>query len=86
MATLDPFTCVEVFNKLDSYLDRELAPVEVAMVRAHLEVCTVCAAEARFEASFLDEMRAKVRRIALPADFSDHILRALRAAQDETRS
>jgi anti-sigma factor (TIGR02949 family) len=64
----DRFTCEEVFERLDDYLDRELTTDEMRMVREHLETCAACASEHRFELGVLDDVRAKLRRLAVPED------------------
>lgn len=66
MTPLDPYTCAQAFRTLDDYVDRELAREEYERVSAHLETCAVCAAEFRFEASVIRQVRSKLRRIALP--------------------
>jgi len=70
-------TCEEVFARLDDFLDRELSPDEIRLVQAHLETCAACASEHRFEAGVLKEVRAKMRRIAMPASLRGEILRRL---------
>lgn len=80
MATPDRYTCEEVFRLLDDYLDRELDEVDQALVRAHLETCVVCANEYRFEASVVNQLKAKFRRIAVPEDLMRRISRAIHAA------
>ena len=62
----DRYTCEQVFRSIDEYLDRELAPPEVAQVRAHLETCAACAQEFAFEENVLQTVKAKLRRVALP--------------------
>ena len=69
-------TCEEVFARLDDFLDRELAPEELRLVQQHLDTCAACAGEHRFESHVLSEIRAKLRRIAVPER-----LRAAIAAQ-----
>jgi anti-sigma factor (TIGR02949 family) len=64
----DRFTCEEVFGRLDDYLDRELTMEEMRMVREHLETCAACASEHRFELGVLDDVRGKLRRLAVPGD------------------
>jgi anti-sigma factor (TIGR02949 family) len=71
------YTCREAFARLDDYLDRELSPEEVRMVREHLELCTVCASEFAFEESLLRHLRDKVRRIDLPGDLIERVHGAL---------
>lgn len=65
--TLDRFTCEEVFQRINDYLDRELSAAEMALVREHLDTCVVCAGEYAFEGRVLDDLKAKLRRIDLPA-------------------
>ena len=76
----DPITCAEAFRRLDDYLDRELAPEELERVRAHLEACAVCAAEFRYEASVIREVRGKLQRIAAPPDLYARVWRSVTEA------
>lgn len=69
----DRFTCEEVFARLDDYLDRELTPDEARLVREHLDTCAACASEHRFEATVLDGVREKLRRLAIPSDLMARI-------------
>jgi len=78
-------TCEETFRRLDDYLDRELTPAEMDLVARHLEECAMCSAEFRFEAGVLDEVRRKLRRVALPADLMARISEQLRRARDDHR-
>jgi mycothiol system anti-sigma-R factor len=64
---------------MDEFLDRELAPGEVSLVRSHLETCAACASEYAFEESVLVTVREKLRRIAVPSELRDRI--ALRIAE-----
>src|SRR5256885_9037534 len=73
MSPLDRYTCEEVFRRMDEYLDRELAHNEQALVRAHLETCAACAAEYGFEDGVLSALKAKLRRVAVPADLRERI-------------
>lgn len=84
MANIDRYTCEEAFRRLDDYLDRELTPHELQLVREHLEVCAVCAAEYAFEASVLKQVRVKLQRVAAPADLLAKIRRALRQVEGES--
>lgn len=78
MATPDYLTCMEVFRRLDDYVDRELSPVEMSLVSAHLETCALCAREAGFETRLLDEVRRKLKKVELPPDLRDRIAERLR--------
>ena len=61
-----PLTCLEMVARLDDYVDRHLDPEEVRRVDAHLAGCLECAHEYRFEATLLEAIRERLRRIALP--------------------
>lgn len=77
------YTCEDTFHRLDDYLDRALSAEELKMVRAHLDLCEVCAREYRFEASLLEQIRAKLRRIAMPEDLRSRIHAALAQAEKD---
>jgi anti-sigma factor (TIGR02949 family) len=79
----DRFTCEEVFGRLDDYLDRELSPDEMRMIREHLETCAACASEHRFELGVLDGVREKLRRIAVPQDLMARIATRIRSDSPE---
>ena len=79
---LDRLTCEETFRRLDDYVDRELEPAEMQIVRRHLETCAVCAREYDFETSVLHHLRAKLRRIAVPEDLQAKIHRQLGGAPE----
>lgn len=72
-------TCEETFARLDDYLDRELSAEELKEVEAHIAMCGRCAPLFRFEASALDSIKGKLRRIAMPAGLLDQILGRLKA-------
>lgn len=77
-----PYTCEQVFARLDGYLDRALAADELERVLEHLETCAVCAGEYRFEEGVLDEVRAKLGRIRGPEGLMERIAAALREPGD----
>ena len=62
---------------MDEFLDRELAAHEAALVREHLETCAACASEYSFEESVLLVVKAKLRRVAVPAELRARIERSL---------
>ena len=62
----DRFTCEEVLQRLDDFLDRELAPEEMRLVREHLDTCVQCAREHRFESRVIDSVRSKLQRLQAP--------------------
>lgn len=79
----DRFTCEEVFERLDDYLDRELTMDEMRMVHEHLEACAACASEHRFELGVLDDVRGKLRRMAVPEDLMAKISARIAAEADK---
>jgi len=80
MTSLSPLTCAEVFARLDDYVDRELSVAEQQQVEAHLAVCAACTREYRFEASVLEALKAKLRRIAVPPGLVARVTAALAQA------
>jgi RNA polymerase sigma-70 factor (ECF subfamily) len=78
--------CEHAFRRLDDYLDRELTAAEMAKVRDHLEVCAMCSSEFAFEASLVADVRQKIQRIDVPADFRQQVSRRLgaRASADSS--
>jgi anti-sigma factor (TIGR02949 family) len=79
----DRYTCEAVFRRMDDYLDRELGPAEVEQVRAHLETCVACASEYRFEQMLLDDVRSKLRRVAVPRAVLSRIEQRLAARRPD---
>ena len=76
--TVDRYTCEQVFERINDYLDRELSAEEMALVRAHLETCTACASEYTFEGTVLADLKAKLRRIDLPPAVLDKVAQILK--------
>lgn len=76
--TVDRYTCEQVFQRINDYLDRELSAEEMALVRAHLETCTECASEYKFEGTVLADLKAKLRRIDLPPAVLDKVGKILK--------
>ena len=76
--SVDRYTCEEVFQRINDYLDRELSAEEMALVRAHLETCTECASEYTFEGTVLADLKAKLRRIDLPPAVLDKVAQILK--------
>jgi anti-sigma factor (TIGR02949 family) len=76
----DRLSCEETFLRLDDYLDRELDAGERQLVEGHLADCEVCTAEYRFEATVLEGLRNRLRRVRLPDGVRERLLARLRAA------
>ena len=62
------FTCEEAFRRLDDYLDRELSPNEMGLIRDHLEICEACAREFTFEESSIRNVRTRLRDVQVPPE------------------
>jgi anti-sigma factor (TIGR02949 family) len=79
MSAVDRYTCLETVERLADYLDRELSAAESAEVERHLSTCERCLMRFRFEASVLDDLRAKLRRVAVPDSLAERLRNALRS-------
>ena len=79
MSDHSSLTCLEVFNRLDDYLDRNLSDQELALVARHLDECLMCANEYRFEATVLERLKARLRRIEMPPHLLSSIMLRLQA-------
>jgi len=77
------WACRDVFRRLNDYVDRELASEEAAKVAEHLEECARCAREFAFEAELLQELKAKIRRIRVPASLRGRVEEAINRARRE---
>jgi anti-sigma factor (TIGR02949 family) len=79
MTTIDRYTCEEVVRRLDDYVDRELSPREMQLMREHIETCAACAHEYDFAMATLRTLKSRLRRIEVPQDLMAHV--ALRLAE-----
>jgi anti-sigma factor (TIGR02949 family) len=76
-----PLSCNEAIARLDDYLDRELSAEEMTLVREHLDTCAHCAEAYTFEGSVLADLKAKLRRIDLPASVIANVRNIIAASQ-----
>ncbi len=60
---LDIYGCREAKERLDAYVDRELAPDETKKVAQHLKICHECARKFKFEQELVDGLREKVEHV-----------------------
>ena len=67
------FSCDEVLRRLDDFVDRALGFEEIRRVEEHLAECEACAEAARFESSLIAGIRARLRRLAVPAGLRESI-------------
>jgi len=84
MTRPDRYTCEQVFQRLDDFIDRELTPGETTSIEEHLEICEWCAKTYKFQAGVLSEVRAKLQRISAPPDLLSRISGALKKKQSES--
>jgi anti-sigma factor (TIGR02949 family) len=80
---LDRTTCEETFRRLDDYLDRELTPDEMRVIQDHLRECAACSREFVFEASIIQAVRGKLRRLDAPPALLNRISREISRAVEE---
>ena len=80
---LDRTTCEETFRRLDDYLDRRLSPEETRLIEEHLHRCEACSREFVFEASVLEAVRERLRRVAAPPDLIARISAQIQAERDD---
>ncbi len=76
------YDCHDTLERLDDYLDRELAPHEQRQVAIHLAICFQCAKLHRFERGFIDDMRAKLEHVEAPPELLGRIRQSLQAIED----
>jgi anti-sigma factor (TIGR02949 family) len=80
---LDRTTCEETFRRLDDYLDRRLSPEETRLIEEHLHTCEACNREFVFEASVIEAVRQKLRRVAAPPDLIARISAQIESERDD---
>ena len=80
--------CADCLERLYSYLDRELSPVEVTQVRSHLDDCGGCEDNFVIEERFLARVRdccTGDKGDKAPADLRSRIVTRLRMEPDASR-
>ncbi len=70
-------SCTDMVLRLDDFVDRTLDTADLELVEEHLLECVKCAEKFRFEASLVDGLREKLRRIAVPQDLLQTIRQRL---------
>jgi anti-sigma factor (TIGR02949 family) len=80
---LDRTTCEETFRRLDDYLDRRLSAEETRLIEEHLHTCEACSREFVFEASVIEGVRQKLRRVAAPPDLIARISAQIQSERDD---
>ena len=77
--------CGDCLERLYSYLDRELSPVEITEVRTHLDDCGGCEDNFVIEERFLARVRDSCTEDKAPTDLRTRIVTRLRMENDATR-
>jgi hypothetical protein len=58
-------SCRETLRRLDDYLDCELSPWQMRLMRGHLKLCHACNKKFVFERRFTDVLRNNVQVVTL---------------------
>ena len=74
---VDGSPCAGMIRRLGEYVDRSLSPRERRQVETHLNRCLGCEAQFRFEAALLRLIRERLRRIDIPHDLWENVIRRL---------
>lgn len=80
---LDLYGCKETLERLDDYVDHELAPDETKKVQQHLVICRACAQKFRFETELVEGIKDKTQKIAAPVEVEDFKAKLAAALQKE---
>lgn len=80
------FTCEEAFRRLDDFLDRELSPTEMGLIREHLEICEACAREFTFEESIIRNVRLRLRDVQVPPELAANVSQLVALVQRDDES
>jgi anti-sigma factor (TIGR02949 family) len=83
MTHLNRATCEAAFRRLDDFLDRRLTAEENRIIEEHLAVCAACTREFTFEASVLNGVKQKIRKLDAPDDLVSRILAQLARPSSE---
>ena len=75
------YDCHDALERLDDYLDGELAPGESRQVAIHLAICLKCAQHYRFERGFIEDVRAKLERVEMPTELMSRIRHELQTVE-----
>jgi len=79
-------TCEQIFARLDDFVDRELSAREMRLVQEHLDTCTQCAGEHKFESTVINDVRAKLGRIDVPVGLALRIAERLSELTRDARA
>ena len=74
------FNCEETYKRMQDYLDRELSPSEMALVKDHLSGCGICTEEFEFEWTVLRKIGRTLADTEIPPDLTERVFAALEHA------
>lgn len=80
---IPPYTCADVQQRLNDYLDQELPPQETCAMLAHIGDCAACAALSQRNYLALAQLRAAVQSIALPTGLASRLSERLDACRQK---
>ena len=80
MSELGPIDCRSAMMQLYDYLDGELSPERMALIRAHLDDCRPCYAHAQFERDLLAIISGGWKDVAASKSLRERIQANLRNA------
>ncbi|MCA1596624.1 MAG: zf-HC2 domain-containing protein [Chloroflexi bacterium] len=69
--------CRAVVRRLDEYLDGELNPLEMSLIRMHLHLCERCGPRYQFEKALLASIRRKSASLTAPQKLGERINQAI---------
>lgn len=72
--------CGKALQQLFDFLDGELTPERMALVRQHIDGCGHCLEHAEFERRFLEALHATRDRCCCPDTVKSKVLASLRQA------
>ena len=74
--------CRAAIERLHDFLSQELTPDFAAEMRAHLEKCRPCFAQAKFEQTFLAMLEQRAQRCVCPDKLRARVETLLRAEME----
>ncbi|MDR3688081.1 MAG: zf-HC2 domain-containing protein [Fimbriimonas sp.] len=69
--------CEETYKRMQDYLDRELSPREMALVKDHLDSCGICSEEFEFELRVLRKIGRTLSDTEIPSDLVERVFASL---------
>ena len=82
MASFDSDNCGQVFARLADWADRELSSADLAAIDAHLDTCSHCGDEFRFEVQTLAAIKRAVLAAQAPEGLRERVFARLAAARE----